>query len=127
MALETLKNYKEIGGFKVFHVTDDTPWTHDPAYPIVIDHRENILMFKIQNGPIKENGVNGCQVDTAILTCSHVIDGLNKKFACSENPKALHHLEKALEQLDKRTRRREQRGIEGTNQEDPSPEGDAHC
>ena len=35
--------------------------------------------IKIQNGPIKENGVNGCQVDTIIEATKAIIEGLNKK------------------------------------------------
>lgn len=38
------------------------------------------------------------------------------RFKCAENATALYHLNAALEVLDQRTKKREQRGVEGTHQ-----------
>ena len=69
-----------------------------------------------QNGPVKENGVNGCFQEDLIAI---VIDRLNSfqagEFACSENEMALNHLRTAMEWLNHRTRDRQDRGVEGTN------------
>jgi hypothetical protein len=114
MALETLLGIKEIGGFKVEHEGLDAGFHSD--HHIVIDHGENIISFKIQNGPIKEVGVNGCQVDTLIHAARHIIEGLNKKFPCGLNKHALRNLGQALAWLDARKADRERRGVEGRNQ-----------
>ncbi len=121
MALETIKDVKEIGGFKV--VRDKPQGMSWPdfdkmrnEFPINITDKINCISFKIQNGPIKENGVNGCQVDTIIEAAAIIITGLNDKFPCDENEKALNHLASAINSLKERKINREARGVEGINQ-----------
>lgn len=133
MALETLKDVKEIGGFPVA-VMDDLKKTNPelfgesgamdykvfekefrPKYPVQIRHDKNSISFTIQNGPVKENGVNGCMVDTLIHAAKHIIEGLNKKFPCRENACAITKLDEAIHWLDARTKDREKRGVEGKN------------
>src|SRR3954468_22692157 len=98
MALETLQGIKEIGGFKVIVMDDlrtlyperfnesgamDYGWFEKDIRPesfIYVRNDKNSLSFTIQNGPIGEVGVNGCQVDTVIETAKLIIEGLNKKF-----------------------------------------------
>ena len=74
-----------------------------------------ILLF--QKGPIKEVGVNGVTHE-ALLTV--VIDRLRSyqasPFSCRENAIALTHLEDALMWLQRRTRARIARGVEGTHE-----------
>ena len=111
MALETLKGIEEIDGFKVGD--DKNASSEDFIY---IDHEKNKISFTIQNGPIKEVGVNGCQVDTVISNTVEIIKGLNKKFPCRENSLAITKLEEALMWLEYRKRDREARKVEGTNQ-----------
>jgi hypothetical protein len=79
-----------------------------------------------QNGPIKEAGVNGVSGEALIAI---VIDRLRSfqhgpsqdvnsrgEYACRDNAIALTHLEDALMRLQKRTRDRMARGVEGTMQ-----------
>lgn len=113
MALETLKNVMKIGGFDVKHVD----WNQPAENPIEINDAQNAITFKIQNGPIAENGVNGCQVDTMIETATIIIRGLNQKFPCRENSIVITKLEEALLWLGKRKADREQRGVEGHDKE----------
>lgn len=98
MALETLKQ-QEYGP----HIT--------------IDHDNNTITFEIQNGPIKEMGENGCQVDALIWVARDIIHGLNQKFPCRENSIVITKLEEALLWLGKRKVDREKRGVEGKNEE----------
>lgn len=115
MALETLKGQTEIGGVFVKEVT--TPgYVPTPTDFIVVDHTANTLFFKIQNGPVKENGVNGCQVDHVIKTARQIIWGLNEKFPSDFNTQALAGLDAATTALDARTADRTTRSVEGTNQ-----------
>jgi len=69
-----------------------------------------------QNGPINEHGVNGVTHEALLAI---VIDRLQcfqaGPFACRENALALTNLEQAQMWLQKRTRDRMARGVEGTN------------
>jgi hypothetical protein len=123
MALETLKGAEKIGGFDVLH-WDSLPSSETPdsmvekvgKAHIVINHKMNIISFSIQNGPIKEHGVNGCQVDTIIHAAKKILEGLNEKFPSSYNKLAIIGLDQALFSLERRTKDREKRNVEGTSQ-----------
>lgn len=71
-----------------------------------------------QNGPIKEAGVNGVTHEVLLAI---VIDRLRSfqdgPFACGPNAIALSGCEVAMYQLQKRTRERIARGVEGTNRQ----------
>jgi len=116
MALETLNNVKEIGGFEINHLDKRvTAEEYEKVRKFVnINHDENTITFKMQNGTIKEAGVNGCQVDTIIEAAKKIIYGLNKNAPCNENELAINKLDMALQHLKERTRDRERRGVEGT-------------
>jgi len=134
MALETLAGIKKLGGFDVVVMDElrpkhpdkfnesgamDYKWFEAEIRPnnfVYVRNDVNSISFTIQNGPIKENGVNGCQVDTLIHAAKTIIDGLNKKFPCRENALAITKLEEALHWLAARTKNREARNVEGTNQ-----------
>ena len=131
MALETLKGVKSIGGFSVVVMDElrekypekfnesgamDWQWFEKdirPSHFIYIRHDKNSLSFTIQNGPIKEHGVNGCQVDTVIAAAKLILEGLNENFPCRENSMVITKLDEALMWLDKRKKDREERGVEG--------------
>ena len=133
MALETLKGIKEIDGFKVIVMDDlrkeypekfnesgsmDYKWFEKDIRPnhfIYVRHDKNSLSFTIQNGPIKEVGVNGAQVDTIIAAAKTILEGLNKNFPCRENACAITKLDEALMWMRERKRNREKRGVEGYN------------
>ncbi len=78
-----------------------------------------VILF--QNGPINEAGVNGVTQEVLIAIC---IDRLKSfqagPFACRENAIALTKLEEAQMWLQKRTRDRMEKGIEGTHLLEPS-------
>ncbi len=109
MALETLKDVKELGGFEVKRVA----WEQPSENFIEINTTSNSITFHIQNGPIKEKGVNGCQVDTILTTVKVIVEGLNKNFPCIENEKALEKMTEALMWMEERKRDRVRRGVEG--------------
>lgn len=109
MALNTLKDIKEIGGFEVTRGVSNFGINR----PVFIHDETNQIAFQIQNGPIKEVGVNGCQVDTIIETARLIILGLNENFPCEENEQTLHYLQMALTMLAKRRINRIFQGVEG--------------
>lgn len=126
MAIETLSGVLKINNARVM-TNEDRPKNEDgsvkwgafdemrKAYPICVDHNQNMISFKIQYGPIKENGVNGCQVEDMIATCKHIVEGLNEKFPCMENNRVIAGLEDAVKWSKLRTENRIERGVEGEN------------
>ena len=73
--------------------------------------------ISFQKGPIQEAGINGISGEALIAVN---IDRLRSfqagPFASDDNAHALDHLQKALHFLQKRTRERMARGVEGTSQ-----------
>lgn len=117
MALETLKDVEEIGGFETDRGWDsEVDSVGSESYPVWIDDKENMIAFKIQDGPIKESGVNGCQVDTIIEAAKLMLRGLNEKVPSDYNATAITKLEDALFWLDQRRKSRVSRGVEGTQE-----------
>ena len=128
MALETLKGIEKLGGFNVVVMDElrekhpekfnesgsmDYNWFEKDIRPhnfVYVRHDKNSLSFTIQNGPINENGVNGCQVDTMIHAAKTIIEALNEKFPCRENACAITKLDEAIHWLEARTKNR---GVEG--------------
>lgn len=72
--------------------------------------------IKFQQGPIKENGINGIRNEDLLAI---VIDRLetwqNGPYRCDENETALLALKEAVDALSERTARRKVLGIEGTS------------
>lgn len=133
MALNTLKGVKKIGGFSVVVMDElrsahpdkfnesgamDYKWFEKDVRPhnfIYVRHDVNSLSFTLQNGPIKEAGVNGCQVDALIAAAKIILEGLNKQLPCRQNALAITKLDEALLWLGHRRGDRDLRGVEGTN------------
>lgn len=114
MALKTLLGVEHVNGLKVLDVTK---FAEDQDVPedvfCVVNHEEDYIGFKLQNGPIKEVGLNGCQVTDLIQVAKFIIEQLNVKFPCRENDNTITYLEYALYQQESRTRNRTERGVEG--------------
>jgi hypothetical protein len=109
MALETLAEVKEINGFAVTRGVSN----FSKDRPIFIHDETNQIAFQLQNQPIDEIGLNGCQVDELIATAKMILEGLNKKFPCRENSCAITHLDEAMHWLIHRRNNRTARGVEG--------------
>lgn len=71
------------------------------------------ITFQIQDGPIKEVGVNGCQIDALGEAWLNIITGFNEKFPCRENAITITKIEEALLWQQKRKQDRVKRGVEG--------------
>jgi len=115
MALEVLKGVEEIGGFKIVRVKppemswDDFDKTRD-EFPIHITERMNTISFRIQNGPIKEAGVNGCDIATLIDAARVLIEKHNEKHPHMYNISSMHYLDQAIRYQELRTQEREALG-----------------
>lgn len=72
--------------------------------------------ISFQNGPIKEVGVNGVSNEALLAVVIDRLRGFQSgPFACRDNDQALARLEEGLAWLQKRTRERMARNVEGTN------------
>lgn len=73
--------------------------------------------IKFQDGPILEAGVNGISNEALLAIVEDRLLGFQSgPFACRENAVALTKLQESMMWLQKRTRDRMARGVEGTNQ-----------
>ena len=115
MALESLKGVKEIGGFEVYDCDDDEEENSNDTY-ICVDHLNNEISFVIQNGPIGENGVNGCQLLTMIQTCKIILEKLNDNYPSVYNARSIIALEACIKAQNDRTSDREKRNVEGKSE-----------
>jgi hypothetical protein len=73
------------------------------------------VTFTIQDGPIKEVGVNGVQIDEVVRWAKNKIAGFNAAYPCRENSLVITKLDEALLWLYERKRERDARGVEGRN------------
>lgn len=115
MALNTLKGTTVIDGYEVFHRTHEADRSLMADDYVIVDHKANTVTFKIQDGPVGEQGKNGCQVDTVIAAARHMIHGLNQEVPCRENSCAITKLDEALHWLHARFADRIARDVEGTD------------
>jgi hypothetical protein len=77
-----------------------------------------LVTLNFQNGPINVdgNGVNGIQHEDLLAIIIDRLNGFQSGlYACSNNQEALDHLRAALECLQRRTKARIARGVEGTH------------
>lgn len=72
--------------------------------------------ISFQNGPINEVGVTGLSNEALLAIVEDRLVGFQGgQYACRENALALTHLQESLMWLQKRTRDRMARGVEGTS------------
>lgn len=75
----------------------------------------NSVVFTIQDGPINEAGINGCQAQDMLEFCKHLFVSLNNTFPCEENERTIFNIEEALQAQNDRNKDRILRGVEGNN------------
>lgn len=69
--------------------------------------------IKFQDGLLKD-GRNGLTIEEALQSCVDRLQEYQSKVPCRENAVAITHIETAVLWLEKRTKDREARGVEGT-------------
>lgn len=99
-------------------VVKDEAGAGGACHEYLIHGTDNNRVFEIsfQNGAINEHGVNGLTQEILIAICIDRLEGFQSgAFACRENAIALTKLQEAKMWLEKRTRDRMDRGVEGTH------------
>jgi hypothetical protein len=87
-------------------------------YAIRVPLKDGIgtVFIAFQNGPIQEAGVNGISNEALLAIVEDRLLGFQSgQYACRENALALTSLQEAMMWLQKRTRDRMARGVEGTH------------
>lgn len=71
--------------------------------------------LRFQKGPIAEEGYNGITNEVLLAVLIDRMEGFQSgPFACEENKQALYSLKDAWAHLNRRTKQRIERGVEGT-------------
>ena len=105
---------KDDGGAHHEYVVTDVEETNEA---VALGDCAVFASVSFQKGPVKEAGKNGCFMEDLLHICQHRLECFQAgPFACQENAEALDYITKALEALNRRTRSRQQRGVEGANQ-----------
>lgn len=89
-----------------------------PHHFKVYDSKTHKIVSEVnfQEGPIKENGVNGVANEDLILMVITRLQAFQKSpYACEDNENAIKKLKEALTCLRHRTMDREKRKVEGTS------------
>lgn len=76
----------------------------------------NSVVFTIQDGPIKEVGLNGVQAVDMLIFTKNLFESLNRTYPCKENQATITNLNQAINFQHARTASREKRGVEGKNE-----------
>jgi hypothetical protein len=77
----------------------------------------NHIEVQLQSKPISEVGENGCQIDDVIFLCKEILKSFNDKVPSRQTSIAITKIEEAVMWLENRTKERQKRNVEGTNQE----------
>ena len=99
----------------------DEPGQGNACHDYRIEYAQNgpaciSVAIKFQNGPIAEVGVNGLSNEALLAVVEDRLLGFQLgQYACRENAVALTKLQEAMMWLQKRTRDRLARGVEGTH------------
>lgn len=92
---------------------------HYRIEPITDTHPQGAIVpceIRFQNGTIAEHGLNGLSNETLLAVVEDRLLGFQSgQYACRENAVALTKLQESMMWLQKRTRDRVARGVEGTS------------
>jgi hypothetical protein len=76
-----------------------------------------LLEVQFQDGPTRTYGINGVLIEDLLNVCLQQLHLFQQgPYKTAYNARAIAHIAHALEELDARTARRLEQGIEGTSQ-----------
>ncbi len=101
--------------YAVKEAFNNLPYRDDQGESPYVASNGNGLVVAIQDGPIKDVGVNGIQVTELLELVKDIYVSMNRAYPCRENSITITKIEEAIHWQDARTKDRETRGVEGTN------------
>lgn len=101
----------------VYEITSDEVVEVDSGDPETPEHEFKVSCnIRFQDGPVAENGINGISNEALLAVVEDRLIGFQSgPFMCRENALALTAVQEAMMWLQKRTRDRLSRGVEGTS------------
>lgn len=109
LRIEVLDEPGQGNACHVYGITSEEPRAAETP-PAVM------LPIRFQNGTVPEAGINGITNEALLAIVEHRLQGFQSgRFACRENAVALTKLQESMMWLQKRTRDRVARGVEGTH------------
>lgn len=126
MAINTLKDVKEIDGNKVMTNLDrplddkgNVDWNAfdelRKTKHICVDHETNMISFKMMVEPASKGG-SGCQLTSLVETAVIMLEYFNGKLPCPQNDKTILYWKSGLNCQKERIRDREKRNVEGKDE-----------
>ena len=93
----------------------DKPGLGGACHKYRIASLDVLVDIEFQDGPISEAGVNGISQEALLAIVEDRLIGFQSgPYSCRENSIALTKIQEAMQWLQKRTRDRMARGVEGT-------------
>ena len=83
---------------------------------IEVNTADHSVKFTIQDGPIKETGLNGCQATDMLIFAKSLIESLNDAFPTKYNANSITKIDEAIHWQFARTMDREKRNVEGKSE-----------
>lgn len=110
LRIEVLDEPGQGNACHVYGITSDEPRNADTPPAVMCP-------IRFQDGPIGEVGVNGISNEALLAIVEDRLLGFQSgPYACRENAVALTKLQECMMWLQRRTRDRMARGVEGTHQ-----------
>jgi hypothetical protein len=99
-------------------ISHEVPFEFNAPHHFNVHNIEGDVITKVdfQKGPIKEAGVNGVTNEDLLHMVRLRIEGFqNSEFKSDDNQEALDHVIGAIAALERLTKKRIDRGVEGTH------------
>jgi hypothetical protein len=123
--IKIINNEEEKSKMPENKILQGSPRTHVEAsnftfnayhtFTIKSEEGKELGVLNFQDGPIAENGVNGVtNEDLLAIVIERIENFQDSEFSCRENALALTNIQQGLMWLQDRTRKRQARGVEGT-------------
>ena len=113
------KLHTDVNGVCVYTQTKNAAGIDTRGHVYHIGHETSTSIdtnIQFQYGPIKEAGVSGITSESLLVVLLDRTLILDSRFPCPENKQAIEYMQKALDAFNARTKDRQTRGVEGTNQ-----------
>lgn len=124
--MESIRDLRELTGHKVNGCNDviriavaDEPGSGGAChkYRVYVGEEVYPLVISFQNGPVNEVGTNGLTHEVLLAILEDRLEGFQAgPYECKENQLALIYIQAAMDVLKVRTRKRLERGVEGTHE-----------
>jgi len=96
------------------HVTEArNKLEHDVRVYVQLSQEDHSVTFEVQDAPIGDVGINGCQATDMLEFVRNLYTSLNDALPCKENEKTIDLINVALKTQNRRTKDRKRRGVEG--------------